>query len=314
VGNLGAVVGLVACALAAGCAGRPALQSAKPVVTSAVLAPVPVPPPTVAASPDPVIITLDTGAPEVSFGRIEVVPDGALLAHLGRTVPGDGDHEPCHALRIDATGSTSVVTTRCLTEYEELPSPDGAKTLRLVARRPMAALMAPIMDVFVEDNATRERWWVDHGWFRRLEGGLPALWSVRGHRLLLPGPQPLAYDADTHRVWKVRESGLAWALDDDGERVAIAMPDRRVRVAQIESHDAPLILPEAPEGTAHLALSGDRLAAVTADGAVTVWALSRQVIVASWEVAFHPTQVVWVGGGVTLAIADAQRVSLARLD
>jgi hypothetical protein len=291
------------------------MQSGNPVAIPAVRAADPMPPTAVAASPDPVIVTLDPGAPEISFGRIEVAPDGALLAHLiGHTMPGDGDHEPCQVLRIDATGSTSVVTTRCTTDYETLPSPDGAKTLRLVARRPMAALMAPIMDVFVEDNATGERWWVDHGWFRQLEGVLPALWSVRGHRLLLPGPQPLAYDADTHRVWKVRESGLAWAFDEDGERVAIAMPDRSVHLARIESHDAPLVLPEAPERTAHLALSGERLAAVTADGAVTVWDLSRQAVVARWEAAFHPTQVVWGGGGVTLAIADARRVSLARLD
>ena len=149
-------------------------------------------------------------------------------------------------------------------------------------------------------------------WFRQLDG-VSIVWSAKGHRLLLPGPQPLAYDADTHRVWKVREAGGAWALDDDGQRVAIAMPDGTVHVERIESHDAPLELSGAPQRVARLALSGDRLAAVTSSGAVTVWDLSRREMVASWEIGFDPAQIAWDVDGSRLTIAGAERVTICNL-
>jgi hypothetical protein len=122
------------------------------------------------------------------------------------------------------------------------------------------------------------------------------------------------YEADTHRVWGLHEGGLAWTLDTDGRRVAVAQQDGTVHVVTVGSREAPLVLPAATDRATQIALSGDRLAAVTQYGAVTVWDVSRRVIVATWETGLTPLQVAWGGDGAFLVIATADAVRLSRPD
>jgi len=246
------------------------------------------------------------------FTRLEVAPDGAVVAHLQPRAWGGRDGSACEALRTDATGRASVVATACDVPMGGLPSPDGAKTTAFGSQAPQPALMAPRLHLFVEDTSTRDRWFVSSDW--GLLAGQLTLWSARGHRLLVAGARPLLYEADTHRIWALREPGIAWAIDGDGRRAAAAQRDGTVRVTTLESHDGPIALPAASDQASLLALAGERLAAVTRSGSVTVWDVARREITASWESGVAPTQIAWGGDGAFLAIADAARIRISRPD
>ena len=249
-------------------------------------------------------------AEEARFARLEVAPDGAVVSHLVRRGDGTADGGPCEALRTDAQGQTSVVGAACppASVSIDLPSPDGAKTVVLQTHARPVVLMAPRLNLFVEDTTTRDRWFVDTGW-RGFAG-----WSARGHRLLVAGGQAFVYEADTHRAWALREGGVAWAIDGDGGRAAAAQSDGTVHVVTVGSHDAPVVLPAAVDGAAMLALAGDRLAAVTRSGAVTVWDVARREILASWEARLVPQYIAWAGEGGLLAVAGMNEIRLSRPD
>jgi hypothetical protein len=260
------------------------------------------------------VVDLHTGesravgsAEAARFTQLEVAPDDAVVAHLQPRVAGT-----CEAVRVDPAGRTSVIAASCESSRGGLLSPDGAKTTTLDSQSPRMALMAPRLQLFVEDTATRERSFVDSNLGSM--GPRTAVWSARGHRLLVTARRPVLYEADTHRVWSVHATGIAWALDAEGRRAAAAQSDGTVLVVTIEGHDAPVVLPAAIDQAVGLALSGDRLAAVTQSGAVTVWDVARGAIVASWQSELTAAQIVWGGDGAFLAVADGDQVRLSKAD
>jgi hypothetical protein len=260
------------------------------------------------------VVDLHTGesravgsAEAARFARLEVAPDDAVVAHLQPRVAGT-----CEAVRVDPAGRTSVVAAPCESARGDLPSPDGAKTTTVDSQSPRMVLMAPRLQLFVEDTATKERSFVDSDW--GLSGAQSAAWSARGHRLLVTSRRPVLYEADTHRVWSVHATGIAWALDAEGRRAAAAQSDGTVLVVTTEGHDAPIVLPAAIDQAVRLALSGDRLAAVTQSGEVTVWDVARRAIVASWQSELTAAQIVWGADGAFLAVADADEVRLSKPD
>ena len=180
-GNRGPRFGLLACALASACSVRTPLDAALSVVplpsgTGAASSVVDAAPAQPTPYPGRVVLGHDTQG--VSLAQLQGAPDGALLAYL-RVLPAAApgrETGPCEALRLDAQGQASIVTTTC-PSWDDLPSPDGAKIVRLVTRPALAALMAPSRDVFVEDATTHERWFVDHGWMQGLDREASIVWN-----------------------------------------------------------------------------------------------------------------------------------------
>lgn len=251
-----------------------------------------------------------TAAESVVLAGVVAGTGGSVVIRLEPRVAGGA----CEGLRVDAQGRPSVIVLPCDPNGYEVPSPDGSMSTHFGPRAPTPGLRVQSL-LTVEDTATGARSVVDSGVGMQLLS-----WSARGHRLLVGGWRSVVYDADTRRVWAVRPNGLAWAIDDDGERVAVGTQDGPVQVVTVESKDAPLELPAASSGVpAQLALSGDRLAAVAEAGTVTVWDVAQRSIVASWDGGIALARLAW-GGGATLAspaflaVAGRQEVRLSKTD
>lgn len=245
----------------------------------------------------------------VSFSSVDVATDGGIVARFAPRNARWGEAPTCDALRMDAQGRTSATTEKTC-DRSDVASPDGAWTTRQRSESRGPALMAPRTIVDVEDLATHARFFVDSG-YRMWDA---ATWSARGHRLLVGGPRGLVYEADTHRVWSMRASGMAQAIDADGKRVAVSMQDSTVQVVTVDAPEPPIALPAVTETPLFFALAGDRLAAVGATGAVTVWDVARREIAASWEAGFAPLRLAWGGDGAFLAIAGTGQVRVSRPD
>jgi hypothetical protein len=236
------------------------------------------------------------------FERLYQAPDGALMAPM---VPrADGRSQ---AVRV--AGDTATVVDLPAEALEPGWSPDGSwRVVR--ADRQGNPLMVPSWALYVDDPATKAHRFVDHGY-----GGYDAEWSARAHRLLVVHGDAVVFDADTSRVWKVPVSAaLSAAMDADGARAAIDTPEG-LQVVKLASKEPPVMLKLRDDReTEMLALSGDRVAAVTRGGDVSVWSVEGHAVVASWKAGFAPEHVAWLGEGKRLALSRREVLRLSDAD
>jgi dipeptidyl aminopeptidase/acylaminoacyl peptidase len=172
------------------------------------------------------------------------------------------------------------------------------------------AAMSTSWRLFVADRETRERAFVDHGY-----GGVDLRWSSRAHRLLVVRGAALLFDADTRQVWSLPvKDARAAAIDADGKRAALETSEGLAMV-MLASKDRPTVLsPRDDPPATQLALAGDRLAAVTHDGDVTVWNVVTGEPEATWNAGFAPENVAWIGDGRRLALSGGHVLRLFDAD
>jgi len=235
------------------------------------------------------------------FERLYPTPDGALMATL---VPRAG--EAPQAVRIEPGGEASVVDLP--TGRDPGWSADGSR--RVVQTFEAPAMMSPSWRLYVDDPATKEHAFVEHGY-----GGVDAQWSARAHRLLVVTGAPLVFDADTRRVWRVPvKYPSAAALDADGARAAMETPEG-LQLVTLASKEVPVLLSARSDPPpVLLALARSRLAAVTQEGEVSVWNVESRALVASWTAGFAPEHVAWLDGGRRLALSREEVLHVSDAD
>jgi sugar lactone lactonase YvrE len=230
---------------------------------------------------------------------------GALVTTSGRTV--------CEATRLDGHGAAPFSTVPCSDGIDASTADGRFRFVTTLESR--AALMPADSILFVEDRDTGQRFFVDHAW-----GSLErAMWSARGHRLLVVHGNALLYEADTRRVWAVRLEGVRGAvLDRDGIRGAFSLQDGSIVVATLESREPPIVVrPPGVRGEVEtiLALDGDRLAVASAEGEVSVWGVAAATHLATWSVpGFVPEHMAWMADGRVLIATRGHEARLARAD